>query len=190
MSHVFFFRNSGRDYLENGQWVGLGNCTDPKQLFESIVFNADEIVQSMSIKWFETDESSDIEITKGVPVDTMDQGRCYTYSIPLFHGKSVKQIKIKSILEARIFVHSPGMLFGDRSNIRRYLSVGYDSQEVISVEHQAFDLLDSRARPCISNQNYVMDKCIDDEIYMVRNLLTRSVDHNFVFHIFLLLHAG
>ena len=30
-----------------------------------------------------------------------------------------------------------------------------------------------------------MDKCIDDEIYMVRNLLTRSVDHNFVFHIFL-----
>ena len=104
-------------YEEDGKWTGVGNCTDPKDVFESIVFKLEDIVEFVRFTFYDEAYETSTEFKENMlkyinwqSYDSKIQGRCFTLSLDQELTKyGLEGIGFNISRESTINLHTPGL---------------------------------------------------------------------------------
>ena len=168
LKHIF----SDTNYLHYGKWTS-DNCSDPKKLFESIVYKSENVIDNGYFIDFEDyvdyfeDYVEDIGSTYGIYwyyidvvglVDAWWYGRCIT----LLTNTGIKKIELTLLVNSTIFIHTPGMLWerdGGQRIQKKDIEQGNTYNIALDYEyHQLLDV-DYGGVSCKKEKEYRKDLC-------------------------------
>ena len=116
----FFLRTIGN--YKNREWRNNNtNCTDPKKLFEAIVFKPEDIIKKVDISYWSTTKSQSYNYIQSKnqwhQYDSSFGGRCYTFKpSPEQIMKEIKGIILILGVDSDVFTHTPGMILTQPEN--------------------------------------------------------------------------
>ena len=116
----FFFRTIGN--YKNREWRNNNtNCTDPKKLFEAIVFKPEDVIKKFDISYWSTTKSQSYNYLQSKnqwhQYDSSSYGRCFTLKLsPEQVMKDIKGITLKLGVDSDVFTHTPGMVLTQPKN--------------------------------------------------------------------------
>ena len=103
-------------YEEDGKWTGVGSCLDPKDVFESIVFKLDDIVEFVRFSFYDKAYQASTDFRdnghKYVHWQSYDSkfGRCFTLSLDQELTKyGLEGIAFNISRKSTINLHTPGL---------------------------------------------------------------------------------
>ena len=144
---------SGRNKIR-GKWNGNQSCPDPMELFESIVFKLDDLVERTSYEFFDVSVEKnvgwqnstnqkllwskiDVSIVPGMGSST-GFGRCFTSIPTIDHTKyGIKRISLKLKKASNVYFHTPGTFQSANVNIGQSVSLGKIVE--LDVIHELFN---------------------------------------------------
>ena len=154
------------DYILYGKWVGKNNtCSNPEQLFESIVLKIEDVIGYVGIYHWNATKArgycSNKDPFKDWHIyDTNKYGRCFTLTPSkedIQYG--IKMIRLQLFVNSTILTHSKGMfLKGTHQDIDvgRHYDFGY--------VQESYELLDFGGDICNDDEKYSQDICNDEAI--------------------------
>ena len=122
------------DYRYGGKWIG--NCSDPKEFFESIAIKLEDLVTFLGYRYFDGDAEAYIEDNPEVlnnlwtHTDSQAYGRCFSLVPTLDHIKlGIQEISITVLSGVHVFLHTPENFKSSKPNTDRLVklpvSIGY-----------------------------------------------------------------
>ena len=154
---IQWFSNSFRDYQRHAKWFSE-NCTDPKLLFESVVYKPNQLIKSLKFSYFdkkETDEITDFQNTTSKIWKVIDDhiyGRCIqaTPTIEMIQF-GIRRLELKFNTSVILLFHTIGDFKTGRS-AKTKTEPEFGSYIRLDLEHEVFDLLDIEGKPCNSGE--------------------------------------
>ena len=150
------------DY-DYGKWAS-NNCSDPKELYEAIVFKPEDIIKSINI-WYWTksnvsEYSSINEFKDWYYRDCKTIGRCVILAPSHEHSQhGIKEIFVELRVNSTIAINTPGML-SKGSKMMMYKSyVELGKQYTMNIDYDIYELLDYGGEPCNNDKSYQLDDC-------------------------------
>ena len=166
---------SREEYFWDGNW--LGNCTDPKSLFEDIVVQPHEFIFWIAISTFEGEdiEPSNEDDSFWKPTDFThdkldDKGRyvvelCYALVIP----ERLQKQGIRSIValtnEATLKISPPRYFYQNHDIKQNELVI--NTRLDISMDYQINHFLKVGDEDCISDPSFNRDDCVFKQLLHV-----------------------
>ena len=158
----------------NGKWVGASDsCSDPKNLFESIIFKPEDVIKYVSFYDFNSnvayyDNINDYD--NWFHFDTKFYGRCFTVLAPsdTKNGNWISAIELILLVDSTIIIHTPGMFVsaneGGQKKQEKSIELGNWYEFSLDFEyHQMLDV-DYGGIPCIDDNEYQKDLCFEKTI--------------------------
>ena len=167
---IFFYTFSINDYRNDGKWVG--NCSDPKEYFESIAYKLEDLVASVGYKYFDEDVEDYLENNPKklnnlwTHSDTRAYGRCFSLVPTTFHIKlGIKEIQIGVKSDVDAFFHTPENFITAEHDTDRLQKQRIILKHVYrcKVSHDLFKMIDD-GKSCMSHPKYSIDKCANEEV--------------------------
>ena len=148
----------------NGKWATNDTkCSDPKELFESIVFKPEDVLRSIQIHYWEVNSTvydSIYNFKDWYRHDSKHYGRCLTLTPSDEITKNgIKMIALKLMVNSSIFVHTPGVYTkGLKQRSRQYAELG--KRYSFKFKHVIHDVLDYGGDSCYNDKTNTYDLCI------------------------------
>ena len=149
----------------HGKWATNDTkCSDPKELFESIVFKPEDVLTSIRIEYWEvssTAYNSLYQFKNWHWHDSKHYGRCFTLTpSDEIIRNGIKMIALKLMANSSIFVHTPGV-YNKRlkQQSRKYVELG--KRYSFKFKHVIHDVLDYGGDSCYNDKTITYDLCID-----------------------------
>ena len=145
------------DYHFGKQWAN-SNCSDPKELYESIVFKPEDVIREIKFtdwtNYIHEHEYKDLYIH-----DDLHNGRCFTVIPSYEHSQyGIKEIYMMFHVNSSIYIHTPGM-FSKWRKIGSKINVEFGKFYNYEVNHKYHELLDYGGAHCNNDITYQMDAC-------------------------------
>ena len=107
-------------YEEDGKWTGVDSCLDPKDVFESIVFKLEDIVDFVRFSFYDKAYQASTDFRdnghKYIHWQSYDSkfGRCFTLSLDQELTKyGLEGIAFNISRKSTITLHTPGLQSDD-----------------------------------------------------------------------------
>ena len=147
----------------------MGNCSDPKSVYESSVVSMDDLIESYKpYAYFSKDEQSEVQNdSKAIPIyvrtlDRANYGRCFTLHLAF---ASISSIELKFKQGVKIYFHSYGSM--KTRNPRVYLRLGITERMTVALDYKVFEFLSTSDEPCQHDVHYNKDFCIDEALHKI-----------------------
>ena len=151
----------------DGKWAAnhTVDCSDPKELLESIVFKPEDVINSIQFYYWTksstTYYNSIHEFKDWYHTDYIQYGRCITLEPSYEHSQyGILRIVLALLVNSTIFIHStPGLLMkgSDQLMSTHYVELG--KFYTMPVSHEVRELLDYGGDPCNKEKTYHVDIC-------------------------------
>ena len=149
---------SVNDYIYYGQWVN-SNCSDPKELFEAIVFKPEEVIKSIRFVYWKNSSSNWIDNFTDLYEDS-DFGRCVTLTPSKEHIQyGIRAMQLRLLVNTTVYIHTPGMFLKGSEQLRSKIHVKLGKDYRYGVHHEFHELLDYGRSPCNNEKTYQIDAC-------------------------------
>lgn len=153
-------------YKYFGQW--LGNCTDPKALYEKLVIPSEDLIDNITYSFFSGppmifNESLSYGQLSWSHSGSDVFGRCYHLEhSKTINARSISEIVIQFKQDVEVFVHSPGIWKSTVQLISKEILPGV--RNFLMIRHDGFHMLDYLGEPCIVDEAYDFDECNAKEL--------------------------
>ena len=146
----------------HGPWSN-SNCSDPKEVFESVVFKPEDVISSILLEYWTKPGSTNYSIHEFKDwylYDDAMYGRCISLSLSHVNSQyGIQKIDLQLLVNSTIHIHTPGM-FSKRSkqlSFKNNVELGkwYD----LHVHYEVYELLDYGGTFCNNDRTYHLDKC-------------------------------
>ena len=172
-----------------GVWAnqhnGSGNiCSDPKLLNEKILPKLEDVVDQIRYQFIEENEkkylNNDIKLISR-PIEVQENGgRCFTILTPAkIQKKKISVMRIFLFAHSKVALHTPKFIRGAKKSkifknwdfSFKKLTMNPNSDQnrhsIYNLEYEIIEMLDYRGLSCISDPEYNVDECMDNEIHNV-----------------------
>ena len=162
-TQAYFFRLWR--YEDYGKWAS-DNCSDPKQLLESIVYKPENVIEWGYFNEFESNEAqfyNNYDYENWYYFDDTDYVPCIT----LLTNNGMEQIILQLLVNSTINIHTPGMfLQGDGGQRRQHKSINLRDDHELHLDYEYHQLLDVDygGVPCKKEKEYRKDLCTEKMI--------------------------
>ena len=178
-----------------GVWAnqhnGSGNiCSDPKLLNEKILPKLEDVVDMIIYQFIKENDkiylNNDIKLISGpIEVQEHDGGRCFTILTPAkIQKKKISIMRIHLFAHSKVALHTPKFIRGAKISQTNGISLmkkwdfsfkkitmnpisDQNRHSIYNLEYEIIDMLDYRGLSCISDPEYNVDECMDNEIHNV-----------------------
>ena len=151
-----------------GKWVGnvtLDNCTNPDQLFESIVLKAEDVIDHIFYAYFDGSKTTKFTLANDSIASIMSHvdsrmGRCFKFKpTDKMFTSGIRRIYLKLKIPSTIHFHSNGMFKTAREKITVKTSMNKEIE--VNIDHEEYDLFDLGGRSCCNEPNFNRDLCTE-----------------------------
>ena len=157
---------SGKE-ASGGHWSN-SNCSDPKELFESIVFKPKDVIDSIGFEYWTKPEDNKYSIDEFKDWYTYDDarfGRCATLALSHEQTQSgIKEINLRLHANSTVHIHTPGMFSKGSKQLSSFIEVELGTQQILEVYHEVHELLNYGGALCNNDRTYQMDGCNNNGI--------------------------
>ena len=152
------------------KWAGYGDdgtCTNPKQLWESIVVKFEDMVSYVKFSYYR--KSNDEIYTVNQMHDVLSiidtsNGRCYSI-IP--NSEMIKQgiryMEFVFVSFSKIYIHTPGM-YEYNADKKSGIKNLKEKSAFYKVEHELLEMLNDKSETCHEDPKYKKDNCVEGEL--------------------------
>ena len=161
------------------------NCSDPKLLNDKILPKVEDVIESIHYRFLDDIEpmifqKNDIKnISKPMEIQEHN-GRCFTILTPTKIQKmKISVMRIHFFARSMVILHTPKFIRGAKKS-KSFKKWDFRFKRIImnpksdqrrhshyNLEYEIVEMLDYRGFPCISDDEYNVDECMDKEIYNV-----------------------
>ena len=145
-----------------GIWAN-SNCSDPKELFESIVFKPEDVIGAIHFDYWtkpEREYKNLHEFKDWYAYEDAMFGRCVTVS-PSYENSQymIKDIYLKLLVNSTIHIHTPRMFSKGSEQWKSKINVELGKDYHLNVHYEVHELLDHGGAFCNNDKSYQMDAC-------------------------------
>ena len=154
------------------KWKGCGDddtCTDPKQLWESVVVKMEDMVSYVKFKYYQTNKKETFSVNQlrdKVSVIDTTNGRCYSIILTSEMIKQgIRHMEIGFVSMSKIYIHTPGV-YDYEADRKATIQTSIRKKSYYMVGYDVLVMLNDKSKPCHEDTNYNKDTCAQDEIEM------------------------
>ena len=125
----------------NGEWKSNNtNCTNAKNLFETIVFRPEDVIKKVEFNYWSTSKAQSYNYLQSKhqwhQQDSKNYGRCFSM-VPSDEQikKGIKFITLEIGVNATIFTHTPGMLLTYPQNKITFFGNGVRERQEVETDN-------------------------------------------------------
>ena len=151
---------SETEYKLAYNWIG--NCTDPKIVFENITTKIEDFIQLVTFERRYIDDNVLVppKMEFWNVKDDPRYGRCFALQFQV--NNEISNLKFQLKKPARVFFNSPGIW--QSTDTRAYHDALHNTRVSMSMNYEAFHMLDYAGRECSDDPDYSRDECNEQKL--------------------------